>query len=133
MLDRLLKMSPEQRQKALDRLNLPPQRRQNIERRLNEIQKLPPDMQNRARTRLEMLNSLPQPRQNQVRRSINQYAAAQPERKAQMNQALQRIAPMSDEDRRAYMNTEEFRNRFSPNEQQIIGNLSEITPDHLPE
>jgi len=127
MLDRLLKMSPEQRQKALQ--NLPPERRQNIERRLNEIQKLPPAMQNLTRTRLEMLNSLPQPRQNQVRRSINQYAAAPPDRKAQINQALQRISTLPDEDRRAFMNTEEFRNRFSANEQQIIGNLSEITPE----
>jgi hypothetical protein len=132
MLDRLLQMSPEQRQKALDRLNLPPQRRQNIEKRINEIQKLPPAMQNLARTRLEMLNSLPQPRQNQVRRSINQYAGALPERKAQMNEALQRIANLPDEDRRAYMNTEEFRNRFSPTEQQIISNLSEITPENRP-
>jgi hypothetical protein len=49
-----------------------------------------------------------------------------------MNQALQRIASMPDEDRRAYMNTEEFRNRFSPTEQQIIGNLIEITPENPP-
>jgi len=128
MFDRLLRMSPEERQKALK--DLSPERRQNIEKRLNEIQKLPPAMQNLARTRLEMLNSLPQPRQGQVRRAINQYAAAPPERKAQINQALQKISGLPDEDRRAYMNTEEFRNRFSANEQQVIGNLSEITPEN---
>jgi hypothetical protein len=35
---------------------------------------------------------------------------------------------MPDEQRRSYMNTEEFRNRFSPAEQQMIGNLAEILP-----
>ena len=128
MLDRLIKMSPEQRDKALQ--NLEPQRRLNIERRINEIQKLPAGTLNLNLQRLERLNHLPQPRQGQVRRSINQFSALPEDRKAQMSRELQRIAALPDEDRRAYMNTEEFRNRYSANEQQIMSNLSEITPEH---
>jgi hypothetical protein len=35
---------------------------------------------------------------------------------------------MPDDERQAYMNTEEFRNRFSPDERQMVGNLAEILP-----
>jgi hypothetical protein len=130
MLDRLIKMSPEQRDKALQ--NLEPQRRLNIERRINEIQKLPAGTLNLNLMRLERLNHLPQPRQGQVRRSINQFSALPEDRKAQMSRELQRISALPDEDRRAFMNTEEFRNRYSANEQQIMSNLSEITPEAPP-
>ena len=37
-----------------------------------------------------------------------------------------------DEERRAYMNTEEFRNKFSAREQQMLSHLAEITPQPQP-
>jgi transposase len=89
---------------------------------------MPPAQQNRVLTRQELLNSLPPQRQNQVRRSVQQYLNMPEERKAVVNQEIQRMAPMSDEDRRAHMNGEEFRNRYSANEQQMMGNLMEIQP-----
>ncbi len=125
-VDKLLGMTPEQREKALS--TLPPARRQNIERRLGEIQKLPPAQQNRVRNRLELLNSLPPQRQSEVRRSMKQFQELPDERKMQIRQQVLRMAAMPDEDRRALMNTEEFRNRYSPIEQQMMGNLLEIQP-----
>ncbi len=129
-IDRVLKMSPEEREKWLS--TLPPERRQNIERQINAIQKLPQTLQNRRLRQAEMLQSLPPMRQNQVRRSLNQFTQLPEDRKVLINRELQKMSPLSDEDRRAYMNTEEFRNRYSANEQQMMGNLSEITPETPP-
>ncbi len=36
---------------------------------------------------------------------------------------------MPDDERRAHMNSEEFRNRYSPVEQRMMSNLNEITPE----
>ncbi len=121
-----MNMNPAQRQKWLE--TLPPQRRQNIERRLSDYQKTPSAERNLATRRAAMLQSLPQQRQNQVKRSVRQFEEIPEERRLQLSQELRKMAPMSDEDRRAYMNTEEFRNKYSPTEQQIMGNISEITP-----
>ena len=122
-----MSMSPEQRQKWLD--TLPPERRQNIDRRLSEYQKIPTPQRRLLNTQLQMLQSLPPQRQNQVKRSINQFKLIPEERRQQMTQELKQMSGMTDEDRRAYMNTEEFRNKYSPTEQQIMSNISEITPE----
>jgi hypothetical protein len=124
-LQKLLEMKPEDRDKALQ--SLPPQRRQNIERRLGEIEKMAPARRTRVLTQLEMLNSLPIQKQQQVRRSIRLLGELPEDRKALIRQELQRMAPMPDEQRREHMNSEEFRNRYSVTEQQMMSNLSEVT------
>lgn len=129
-IDRLMKMSTQERQKVLAKV--PPERRQNIEKRLGELQKLPPATVARIRTRQELLNSFPPQRQNQIKRSVKQFLDMPEERRGTINQELQRMTPLPDDDRRAYMNTEEFRNRYTANEQQMMLNLIAITPPMPP-
>jgi phage-related protein len=123
-LQRLARMTPEERQRAL--ASLPPQRRREILEKFREFQNLPPTARQRVTPELERLQSLPPQRQNQVRRSLQQFRALPDDRKATIRQELGRLSAMPDEDRRARMNSEEFRNRYSPAEQQMIGNLSEV-------
>jgi hypothetical protein len=123
---RFLKMKPEDRDKFLQ--NLPPQRRQNIERQLRDFQKMAPAGRTRVLTELEMLRSLPLEKQQQVRRSLRQLSELPEERKALVRKELQLMAPMPDEQRREHMNSEEFRNRYSVTEQQMMSNLSQVTP-----
>lgn len=125
-----MQMDPVVRQRWLE--SLPQQRRQNIERRLGEYQKTPPAERSLLVRRTQMLQSLPPQRQNQIKRSVKQFEEIPEERRLQLSQELRKMAPLSDEDRRAYMNTEEFRNRYSPTEQQIMGNISEVTPQIPP-
>jgi Protein of unknown function (DUF3106) len=125
-LEKLSRMTPAQREKWLS--SLPPARRQRIEQNLREFQKMPPAQQNRVRGRQELLNSLPPQRQNQVRHSVQQFLNMPEERKAVVKQEMRHMAPLSDDERRAYMSSEEFRNRYSATEQQMMGNLMEIEP-----
>ena len=125
-IEKLQQMTPEQREKWLS--NLPPERRQRIERALQNVAKMPPATQNRVMNQLERLNSLPPQKQGQVRRSLQQFNTMPVERKAVINQELERMRSMPDDERRAHMNSEEFRNRYSPTEQQMMSNLTEILP-----
>jgi hypothetical protein len=123
-LERLERMTPDERSKAL--ANLPAQRRQEIEQKLEQFDRLPAQERTRIRNQLERMNRLPPEQQNQVRRSIRQFQALPDYRRVLLRRELDRMATMPDEARRAHMNTEEFRNHYSPREQQMIQDLSEI-------
>ena len=122
----LQNMTPEEREQALSRL--PPARRAQIQKRIQNFENLPPAAQERRLDRLERLNSLPPRRQNQVRRSMRDLNVLPDDRKKAVNQELRRMSTMPDADRLTHMDTDGFRNRFSPSEQEMIGNLNELLP-----
>jgi hypothetical protein len=124
VFDKLMRMSPEERDKALAKL--PPARRAQIEQRIENFEKLPAAAQERRLDRLERLNSLPPQRQKEVRQSMRDLQQLPQDRKVAVNRELRRMSPMSDEDRQEYMNSEEFRNKYSPAEQEMIGNLAAV-------
>lgn len=129
-IDRLSKMTPEERAKAL--AAIPPERRANIERRLSDFEKLPPAQQQRVRSRLEKLNALPPARQREVRQSMRDFNALPQDRKTALNQEMRRMQGMPNDERQSYSNTDGFKKRFSPEERKIMDNLSEIRPDSKP-
>ena len=124
VFSKVMRMSPQDRDRALAKL--PPARREQIEQRIRNFENLPPAAQERRLDRLERLNSLPLQRQNQVRKSMKDLQQLPDDRKAAVNRELRQMAPMSDDERREHMNTEEFRNRYSPAEQQMMSNLSTV-------
>ena len=126
LLGKLARMTPEEREQAL--AAFPPARRAQIEQRIRNFEKLPPAAQMRTLDRLERLNSLPTERQNEVRRSMKELQQLPPERKAAIQQEMRRLTPMPYERRQIRMSSEDFRSRYSPEEQQMIGNLAEILP-----
>jgi len=126
ILLRLQNMTPEEREKALSQL--PPARRAQIEKRIQNFESLPPAAQERRLDRLDRLNSLPPQRQKQVRRSARELNALPDDRRKAVNQELRRMSNMTDENRQAHMSTDDFRGRFSPSEQEMIGNLKELLP-----
>lgn len=126
MLLNLQNMSPEEREKALSKL--PPAQRARIANRIQNFQNLAPAAQERQLDQLRRLNSLPLQRQQEVRQSMRDRNALPDDRKKAVNQELRRMTNMTDEDRQAHMNSDDFRNRFSPGEQQMIGNLNELLP-----
>jgi hypothetical protein len=50
------------------------------------------------------------------------------DRRKAVNQELRVMSALPDADRAVHMKTPEFRNKYSPAEQQMIGNLAEILP-----
>jgi hypothetical protein len=99
-LDRFSKMSPQEREKALSKL--PPQRRAVFEQRLEQYQKLPPEEKARMRQLVEEMESLPKDRQNAVK------------------QEIQRIRALPGPQRLKILSSEDFKQRFAPDEQRVV-------------
>jgi uncharacterized protein DUF3106 len=99
-LERFAKMSPEERREQLAKL--PPERRQQLERRLERYQNLPPEQREQLQRRYEAFQSLPPPRQLAVRGEL-------------LN--LRRMSPA---ERRARLDSPEVRQYFSPEEQRLL-------------
>ncbi len=95
-------MSPEEREKELSKL--PPQRRAAFEQRLARYQQMTPEQQEKFKLRLETMESLPKERQNAVR------------------QEIQRLQALPFPQRKKALESEEFKQSFSPDEQSWFAN-----------
>jgi hypothetical protein len=125
-VQRFLKMTPEERQNAISQL--PPQTQRQILQRLQQYQTMPPQAKEKLFTQLELLHNLPPQRQNQVRRSLQEFQRLPDDRKSMIRQEMAHLSTLPEEERRARMNSEEFRNIYSPAEQQMMGNMAEVLP-----
>ena len=125
-LEKLLKMTPEQRNKALSAL--PPARRQQVLNKLEQYQKIPPRQRARELDQLQRLQSLPPPKRAQVRASLRKFQEIPEPRHKLIKKQIDQFNGLSDADRRGVMNSEEFRNKFTPAEQEMIKDISLVTP-----
>jgi Protein of unknown function (DUF3106) len=115
-------MSPNQRERALR--NLPPERQDKIRQQLNRYDQAPPEQ----KARLERLWSLPPARQQEIRESMRELRDMPLERRRPINQQIRRLQTMTPAEREGYFNSSEFRNRFTPHEQDVMRDLSDILP-----
>ena len=126
MAQRLMQMTPEQRERALEKL--PPERQAQIRQRLDRLDNLPPQQRQRMIQQYQQLSSLPPEKQVQVRRQIQAFNQLPPDRKAEVGPELQRLRRMSESDRQTRLASEDFKNRFSPAEQRMLADVSENMP-----
>jgi hypothetical protein len=99
-LQRLANMTPEQRQKALSRL--PPDRRDRVEDQLGKLDRLPADQRAKLLQRYDEFQGLPRDRQATVRSEL---------------QALRKLPTPQLRER---LNSPEFQEKFSPEEQRLL-------------
>jgi hypothetical protein len=125
-IDEFMRMSPEERQKALNRL--PPEQRKRLQERLLRFNQLPAGEQQTLKGMYNRLNQLPAERQQVVRRSLNQFTEQPGDSKQAIRQELKSLGQMTPEERDARLASPEFWARFSQNEQGIIRNMSELLP-----
>ena len=104
-LQMLLNMSPEEREKALS--GLAPKRREQIERRIENLESRPPQVREQMLNLAIRLEKLPDDRQPVVREEI------------------QGLRQMTVRERRERLHSEDFNRDYSPEEQQLIR-------DHFP-
>jgi hypothetical protein len=123
---RLMQMTPEQRERALEKL--PPERQAQIRQRLDRLDNLPPQQRQRMIQQYQQLASLPPEKQVQVRRQIQAFNQLPSDRKAEVGAELQKLRRMPESDRQARLAGEDFKNRFSPAEQRILADVSENMP-----
>jgi hypothetical protein len=126
LLGKLSQMTPEQREKALEKL--PPARREQLAKRIQNFQQLSPEEQTRRLDRLQRLDNMPPQEQKQVRLSIKEFNALPQDRKKQLNQEMRRLNALPEDQRRERIESEEFRDRYTPAEQQMMDDLGKLLP-----
>jgi hypothetical protein len=123
-VERLSKMPPKQRKQVLEKL--PPERRAIVERRLEKYEKLGPAEKNQVRKQYDTFQHLPIEKQEALRRLYRRFNTLPEERRAPVGEELGRFRTMSSDERRARMNTDEFRNRYTQPEQQLLGQVARL-------
>ncbi len=76
------------------------------------------------RSRLQAFNQLPPEKQNQTRRLFRQFGELPQERQEPVLKEFENLRVLPEAERRARINSDEFRNKYNSHEQRILGDLS---------
>ena len=125
-VQRLLQMTPEQRERLLSKMPL--QQQERIRERLETLDRLPPAEKERRLQQLEMLSRLPPAEQNALRRHIQAFNNLPEDRRRVLRREIVQLHGMSGEERRARLAGEEFHNSYSPEEREMLSDLSQNYP-----
>ena len=122
LIERLNSMTPEQRKRALDRL--PPERRERVQRRLDNYNALSPEAKERLRDQYREFQKLPVEQQDAIRRSFRRLTELPQDRRPMVRREVVRLRQLTPEERASNMDNDHFRSRFSESERQIIRDLA---------
>jgi hypothetical protein len=125
-IDRWNRMSPEERERELAKL--PPARARLIRQRIRRYNQMHPEEQQALRERYQVFSQLPPQKQQIVRQRWAEFRRLPVERRPIVHGEVEQIRLLPDAQRQAAMNSNDFRIRFSPQEQQIIRDLSTYLP-----
>lgn len=117
-----MRMSPEEREKALQKL--PADRQEKVRQQLQRYDQMPPE----RKAQLQRLWQLPPDKQQKVRSSMRDFSELPQDRREAMRQQLRTMGTMSSDQRKDYLNSPEFKQQYSPDEREIMKNMSEILP-----
>lgn len=124
-------MTPAQRERALAKL--PPDKQKEIRERVQrfnqQFSQLPKADQQRLREGLQKINKMPPAEQQAIRRDFHRFSQLPPDRKQALQREFAKLRKMPESERNTYLSSDQFRNRFSPDEQQIAQNISRVYPD----
>lgn len=125
-IDKLNRMPSAQRQKELEKLS--PERRVQVEDRLEKYNRLPPAQQERLRAQTETFQNLPPEKQEAVRKMFRRFNNLPEERRQPVRQELRELRGMPEAERKERINSEEFHTKYSSGERQILENLTTLVP-----
>jgi len=119
----LYRMSPEQRDRALEKLPLKQQ--ENLRKQLEWFDNLPKEQQQNQLHRLDRVAQLSPEKQAEVKGLIVEANSLPGPRATAVRQALFRLQQMSDQERETTLRRQAFRDRFSTEELRIITGLAD--------
>lgn len=122
-IERWNRMTPEERGRALAKL--PPERRRELQLKLQEFRNLPPEQKQQLGERYRAFSQLPPEQQNHARELFRQFNSLPEDRRPLVKQEYEQLRAMPESERNVRMNSEAFRNRYSSSEQQMLRDLSQ--------
>src|SRR5271157_3957134 len=126
---RLMQMTPEQRERILEKL--PPEQQVRMRQQLERLDRLSPAEKERIARQVQSLAALPPARQRILTQGIVGMNRLPADRKGPVRRELLSLLYMPEEDRAARIKSDDFKKKFSPEEQKILSDLSaNIPPDY---
>ena len=125
-VERLLAMSPEQRERVLEKLPIVQQ--ENLRRRFEKFDKRPPEERARLLKAWERLESLTPERREVLTRQMQAFNAVADERRLVLRRALNLLGRLTPEERAERLASQPFKRRFSAAELQMLSDLVENYP-----
>lgn len=126
-IEEFARMSPEERQKAL--ANLPPERAEKLRKQLNDYNNMTPQQQAAAREQLNAFRNLPPEHQEKLRKAFSKFSGEPADRQQEMRQELNQLRGLPEAERKARLNSAEFKDRFNNNERKIVHEMSDLLPN----
>jgi len=126
-LERYNAMTPEQREKFLNRL--PAERRKQFEENQRNLNGLSAEQRARLQNQYENFQQLPPEKQQAARKAFRQMNQMPIERRQAIRGEAARLNRMSESERQAFLSSEEFKTKYSPQEQKMIHELGNLIPN----
>ena len=120
----LYRATPEQRDRALEKLPFPMQQR--LRKELEQFDQLPKEQQETMIRQTERFHALPPEKQLAFRQELVALNHLEKDRKQQVAAALRRLHNVTADERAKILARPAFRERFSIEEFQIITTLAEV-------
>lgn len=117
--EKLLESDPHFRQLA-------PDRQAALKDRLRKFNSLPPQQRERALQRMQIMAKLTPDQRKQIREANQQLETLPPQRRVMVHASLRKLRQMPPAQREQELQSPEFRNTFSDQEQNIIRQLASI-------
>jgi Protein of unknown function (DUF3106) len=125
-IERLRAMTPEQRERAIEKF--PPDRQAKIRKGLENFDKQNEAQKQRQLQELDDFYKLPPDKQQLVRQQRTAFNNLPDDRKIAVRAVYANLSNMTPEERAARLARPQFQQRFSPEEMQILSVLSEYLP-----
>jgi hypothetical protein len=108
---------------------LPADRQAALRERLKKFNSLTPEKRAEALQRMEFLAKLTPQQRQQLRDANQQLKVLPPERQVAVHTALRHLRQMAPAERQQVIQSDRFRSTFSDQEQKLISQLAEMSPD----
>lgn len=129
-VQRLAHLTPEERERILEQL--PPDRQAQVRKQLEKFDQLPQAQKDRLARQAQSLAALPPEKQRLINQGIVAINHLPEERKPEVAKELRSLLTMAPEDRATVLASDKFKQRYSPQEQKILSDLSNNIPDDYP-
>jgi len=129
-LRRYKDLPPSQQHRALENdpqfRRLPPPQQKRLQNRLQHFSSLPPQQQERVLNRMETWEHLTSNQKQQARQLFQQFKQLPPDRREAVNQAIRGMRGLTPAQRDQLINSDQYRNAFSPQERRLLGGASRL-------
>lgn len=130
LLERIDQMSPAEREQFFNRI--PRDKRDQVRRRWETWNKMAPDERERLGLLVHELPNLPPQRLEAARLLFRRFSSLPADRQAALRDEVDAARRLSPEERRARINSDEFRNQFSDEEKRLMLEMGRIFPSGAP-